>query len=380
MNTMRSTPRAAVLLAGLAGLAALSCGAGAAPAQTPAAPAPEPIATTAPVAVEPTPEPASKPSLQSSMQATTKGLANAFGAHDAQRAASFFADDASATSYGGWGAHGRDEIAKRFQELFAAFGDAKTVVLRAWTKGEMVVEESAWAGTMTGDFMGRPATHAPVGQLRVDVLVFDADGRVKELREYADDAGLLAQMSGKKDAPPVPLIPTNSPSVHVAAESPEDDKLAAWGRALGEGDAGAVAAGIADDSDAWVSFDDKPATRGKKALARQIAGWTKAFPDAKWTTTASWGIDGFAIVEHTMSGTQKGPLGALKASNKPVTSWHWLTIVQPDADAQIHHVWAYANLVELLRQTGALDAFATKPRPAAARTTAKAPLAATPGH
>jgi ketosteroid isomerase-like protein len=379
MSTMRSTPRAALCLAGLA---ALSCAARAAPTQTPAAPAPEPIATaTTPVAVEPVAEaPPPKPSLQSLVQAATKGLAEALGARDAQKAASFFADDASATSYGGWEAHGRDEIAKRLQELFAAFGDAKAVVLRAWTKGDMVVEESAWAGTMTGDFMGRTATHAPVGQLRVDVLVFDADGRVKELREYADDAGLLAQMSGKKDAPPVPLIPTNAPSVHVAAESPEDDKLAAWGRALGEGDAGAVAAGLADDSDAWVSFDDKPATRGKKALGKQIAGWTKAFPDAKWTTTASWGIDGFAIVEHTMTGTQKGPLGVLKASNKPVTSWHWLTIVQPDAEAQIHHVWAYANLVELLRQTGALDALATKPRRAAGRDTAKVPPAAPPGH
>jgi len=375
MSTMRSTPRAAVLLAGLA---ALSCGGQAAPAQTPAAPAREPIATAStPVAVEPAPEaPAPKPSPQSLVQAATKGLADALGARDAGKAASFFADDASAASYGGWEAHGRDEIAKRLQEFFAAFGDAKTVVMRAWTK----VEESAWAGTMTGDFMGRTATHAPVGQLRVDVLVFDADGRVKELREYVDDAALLAQMNGKKDAPPVPLIPTNAPSVHVAAESPEDDKLAAWGRALGEGDAGAIGAGLADDSDLWVSFGDRPATHGKKALAKQMAGFAKAFPDAKWTTTASWGIDGFAIVEHTMTGTQKGPLGALRASNKPVTSWHWLTIVQPGADAQIHHVWAYANRVELLRQTGALDAFATKPRPAARRDTAKAPPAAAPGH
>lgn len=314
------------------------------------------------------------------MQAATTGLADALRARDAQKAASFFADDASVTAYGGWEAHGRDEIAKRLQELFAAFGDAKTVVLRTWTKGDVVVEESAWSGTMTGAFMGRPATHAPVGQLRAEVLVFDADGRVKELREYADDAGLLLQAIGKKDAPPVPLLPTNAPSVHVAVDSPEDDKLAAWGRALGEGDAGVLAAGLADDSDVWINVDDKPATHGKRALAKELAGWTRAFPDAKWTTTASWGIDGFAIVEHTMTGTQKGPLGALKASNKPVASWHWLTIVQPDADGQIHHAWAYANLVEVLRQTGALDAFATKPRPAAARSPAKPPPATPPGQ
>jgi ketosteroid isomerase-like protein len=377
MITMRPTPRAALLLAALA----CGCGGPAALAQTPAAPAPEPVATAAPPPVESAPEaPPSKPSLQASMQAATKGLADAVGARDAQKAATFFADDASATSYGGWEAHGRDAIAKHLQEFFAAFGDAKTTVLRAWTKGDVVVQESAWAGTMTGDFMGRPATHAPVGQLRVDVLVFDADGRVKEVRGYADDAGLLLQMSGKKDAPPVPLLPTNAPDVHVAADSPEDDKLAAWGRALGEGDAGAVAAGLADDSDVWIDVDDKPATHGKKALAKELARWTKAFPDAKWTTTASWGIDGFAIVEHTMTATQKGPLGALKASNKPVTSWHWLTIVQPDGDAQVHHAWAYANLVELLRQTGALDAFATKPRAVPARGPAKAPPAAPPGH
>jgi steroid delta-isomerase-like uncharacterized protein len=310
-------------------------------------------------------------------------MADALAARDAQKVAALFVDDASVVAYGGWEAHGRSQIAQKLQDFFAAFPDAKFAVLRAWTKGNAVIEESAWAGTMNGDFMGHPASHGPAGQLRAEVFLFDADGRVKEMHEYADDAGLVAQLSGKKDAPAVPLLPTNEAVVHTSSQSPDEDKLAGWGQAtddaLAKGDANAVVVGLADDADAWVSFAGKPATRGRKALAKELAGWEKAFPDQKWTTTAAWGIDGFAIVEHAMTGTQKAVLGTLKASNKPVTDWHWLTVAQPNADAEAHHVWAYANLNELIRQTGALDA-SSRRAPRATRPAPKVPPAPATGH
>jgi uncharacterized protein (TIGR02246 family) len=381
MSDTRWAVRAALVAA------AVSCGGPTAPAaQAPMAAPPEPVAI-AP-APAPAPEPADDaaaptPSLQTLMQATMKGMADALGSRDPQKVAALFGDDASAVAYGSWEAHGREAIAARLRDFFAAFGDARFVVLRAWTKGNAVIEESAWAGTMTGDFMGHRASHAPAGQLRAEVLLFDTDGRVKELHEYADDAGLVAQLSGKKDAPAVPLLPTNEPVVHASSDSPDEDKLATWGQApdeaLGKGDATAVVDGLAEDADAWVSFGRKPATRGRKALAKEIAGWRKAFPDQKWTTTAAWGIDGFAILEHEMTGTQKGPVGSTKATNKPVTDWHWLTIVQPNADAAAHHVWAYANLFELFRQTGALETTARRP-PSAPRAAPKVAPAPTTGH
>jgi hypothetical protein len=83
-----------------------------------------------------------------------------------------------------------------------------------------------------------------------------------------------------------------------------------------------------------------------------MTSWMKAFPDQKWTSTNAWGIDGFAIIEHTVSGTNKGALGKLPASGKPVQSWHWVDILQPSADKKVQHDWAFANMNEELKQTG----------------------------
>jgi hypothetical protein len=57
-------------------------------------------------------------------------------------------------------------------------------------------------------------------------------------------------------------------------------------------------------------------------------------------------VDGFAIVEHTMSGTQKGPFGPFAASHKPVTDWHWVDILQPTGDRLVAHGWGFSNLME----------------------------------
>jgi ketosteroid isomerase-like protein len=290
---------------------------------------------------------------------------DAFNAHDAKKVASFCAEGCVVASYGQPDAHGRDEVAKSLQQLFDTFGDARSAPLRAWSKGDVVVSEIAWAGTMTGDFMGMKATGKPVGQVRARVVWFDDGGLVKEMHEYADDAGLLAQMEGKKSAPPVPVLPANAPEQHAAKGSPDDDRLAEWAGAgdvaFSKDDPKAVLATIADDGDYWINFSGAQAMKGKKENEKGLAAWFKAFPDQKWTTANAWGIDGFGIVEHTMSGTQKGPLGPLVASNKPVSSWHWLDIVQPAADGKIQHGWGYANLVELMQQTGALKPPGDKP-------------------
>ncbi|MBV9946908.1 MAG: ester cyclase, partial [Myxococcales bacterium] len=243
-------------------------------------------------------------------------------------------------------------------------GDFKSASTRLWLKGNVAVAEVAWTGTQASDFMGVKSTKKPLGETRLIISWFTDDGLVKEQHEYGDGAGVLAQMKGAKGAPPVPALPTNPPEVHVAKGTPEEDKLADWARSLDEtlskDDPKAVIADSADDGDYWMNISAAPASKGKKELTKDLTAWFKAVPDQKWTTTNAWGIDGFAIVEHTVSGTQKGPLGPLPASNKPISNWHWVDVLQPSADQKVQHGWAYTNLAELMVQTGALKPPAEK--------------------
>ena len=381
---MRSTMNGMAVLACIAALSGLglslvlvACG-GEAPLPLPP-PAPPPVVATEPATPPPadtTPPPPAKPTLMQLIPQTMKGVTDAFNAHDSKKVASYYTPDAVIASYGAPGAHGPDDIAKAMDLfVFATFADAKEAPVRAWAKDNVLVIEMAWAGTMTGDFMGMKATKKPVGQIRLGVLWFNDDGLVKEQHEYGDDAGLMAQMSGKKGAPAVPGLPTNVPEVHLAKATPDEDKLIEMAKAMdplfSKDDAKAVAAGTADDADYWVNISGGPAMKGKKDIAKDLDSFFTAFPDQKWTTVNAWGIDGFAIVEHTMTGTQKGALGPLRASNKEVRDWHWVDIVQPSADGKVQHGWGYANLLEMMQQTGAI-----KPPPSAKGPASGAPAAA----
>jgi ketosteroid isomerase-like protein len=284
-------------------------------------------------------------------------MREAFDAHDAKKVASFFSDDGVAGRFSGPDAHGRDEIAAGMQAVFDAVGDVKSAPLRRWIivgsegRGAVVVAENAWAGTMTGNYAGIKASHKPVGQVALRVMRLDEQGHVKELREYADDAGVLAQMSGAKSAPPVPILPSNTLEAHVAKGTPEEEQLAAWARELDEtfskGDPKAVLAAMGDDAERWTN-PEGPAIKGKKELEKSLRLWFKTFPDQKWTTTNAWGVDGFAVVEHVMQFGVRGPGARRTDPPKSVVDWHWVDILQPTGDRTVARAWGFGNPLEIM--------------------------------
>jgi predicted ester cyclase len=288
--------------------------------------------------------------------------------------ATAFTDDAAIYAYGEGETHSKGDMASGMAQFFQTFGDAKSAATRVWIKGNVAIMELVWAGTMTGDMMGMKATNKPVGGTRLHIMKFNDDGLVKEMHEYGDDSSTMMQMMGKKGAAPVPTIPTNPPEVHVAKGTPDEDKLADWGKSVSDtfskDDPKAAAALWADDGDMAMG-DGSPAVKGKKNIAKTVAGFYKTMPDMKDTATNAWGIDGFAIVEHAVSGTQKGAMGPIPATGKTVSGWHMVDILQPSADNKIMHDWGYANTNELLAQLGQLkgpggdNAKAPKAAPAA---------------
>jgi ketosteroid isomerase-like protein len=354
---MRPTTLAALTMTTLA-LAACG-GEQPAPQPPPMTPPPPAMASATPPPAETPPPPPARPSLADVVPQTLKGIGDAFNAHDAKKVGTYYAEDCVVQSYGTpeREGHGRDDVSKAAQWVYDFSNDAKTAVTRLWIKGNVAVTEFVWAGTMTGEYMGMKPTKKPIGQLRVHVAWFNDDGLVKEQHEYGDSVGLMAQMKGAKGAPPVPTLPTNAPEMHAAKGSPDEDKLADWAKAGDEAfskdDVKAAIGMNADDAEYWINVSGKPATKGKKDMTKELTDWFKAFPDQKWTPTNAWGIDGFAIIEHQMTGTQKGPMGPLPPSNKVVTNWHFIDIMQPTAEGKMQRGWGYANLVEMMAQTGA---------------------------
>ncbi|MCL2450229.1 MAG: ester cyclase [Polyangiaceae bacterium] len=341
-----------------------ACGGEQPPPASPPPPAPPPVATAAasPATAAPAPSappPAPKPSLAELIPQTLQGIGAAFNAHDSKKLASFFTEDATVADYGaGAPSHGRDEAAHAVQSIFDTFSEARLAPTRVWIKGNVAVMEVAWTGTMTGDMLGIKASKKPVGQYRVHIDWFSDDGLIKEEHQYADVTGLVAQMSAKKNAPPVPTLTTNAPEVHYAKGSPDDDKIADWAKTIDDtmskDDAKAASELYAAEAElsANTPFANAsgPAVKGSKDIAKTLATWFRAFPDQKWTVANAWGIDGFAIVEDSLTGTQKGALGTLPPSNKPVSGWHFVEIAQPTADGKVQHLWSYGNLAEATTQ------------------------------
>ena len=336
-----------------------ACGGEEPPPQPPPPPPPPPATASAtPPPADTTPPPPPKPALADLIPQAMKGMDDAFNAHDAQKMSSYVTDDVADYAYGSMPeeTHSRGDMTTGMTQLFTAFPDAKGAVLRSWTKGNVAIQELAWTGTFKADMGPMKATNKTAGGMLVQIFWFNDDGLVKEIHEYGDGASMMAQLTGKKGAPPVPTLPTNPPETHVGKGTPDEDNLAAWAKGIDDtmnkGDVKAGVAAWAPDGDIWLNLGG-PATKGTKDLTKMMQGWYKSLPDQKWAPTNAWGIDGFAIIEHTVSGTNKGPMGKLPASGKPVT-WHFLDIYQPTADNKVQHDWAYANMLEFLKQTGQL--------------------------
>ena len=208
---MRSTILAAIAVTTLFAPALAACGGETPPPEAPPPPPPPPVDTTAatpPPADTTPPPPPPKPALADVIPQTLKGIGDAFNAHDAQKMAGFYTDDAAVYDYGSGETHSRGDMSTGLAMLFTAFPDAKSAANRVWIKGNVVVSELTWTGTMTGDMGPFKATGKPVGSMRVHIMWFTDDGLVKEMHEYGDDAGTMAQMKGDKNAPVYPAAHT----------------------------------------------------------------------------------------------------------------------------------------------------------------------------
>lgn len=343
------------------GFVLVACGGGGEENQPPKTPA-QPVATTTPAATttasaEPPKEEPKKESPAELQAKTMKGFGEALNAHDAKKLAGFFSENGALKVAGAPDASGRDAIAASYQKMFDAFSNFKAAPMRVFVKNDVAVVEWAFNGTHSGDMWGIKATEKPVGTQGVDVIWFDDKGLIKEQHTYYDGHTVLSQIGmSKQKARAIATVPATMPQPVVSTSSPEEQKNVDAAKAMTAGleakkEADFLAA-IADN----VEYDDmtQPQTMKGKADAKKFFGeMTKAFPDAKFQITNSWGFGDVVVTESTMTGTNKGTFFGMPATKKPVNLKS--VDVYQFKDGKLVHGWSYSNGADMMMQLGLIQ-------------------------
>lgn len=370
----------------LLGCTVAACGGAEGEMKPPAPPAPP----APPVAVNPTPAPAAtteapaapKPTMAEMQVTAMKGVSEGWNTADGKKVAGFYAENATFIVAGQPEMKGREAIAAHVKMTADAF-KTKLGMTRSFQKGDMMATEWVATGVHTGEYMGIKGTEKPVGIHGVSILWFNADGLIKEQHDYMDGATLMAQMGvSKEKARPVAALPTGAPEMVVAKGTPDEDKNVESVKSMYAAmEKKTEADFLAPQGDA-MEYEDycQPATiKGKAESKKFFAMITKAFPDMKLSPTASMGVGDFAIVEAEFKGTQKGPMGPIPATKKPVDYKSVDIFMFKDGKAQ--KGWTYANSMEIAMQLGLVkdpSVAGAKAAPKAADPKAAAPKAAAP--
>jgi steroid delta-isomerase-like uncharacterized protein len=143
-------------------------------------------------------------------------------------------------------------------------------------------------------------------------------------------------------------LPISSAGAAGCSEQLFKDYLAGWSH-----DVPKLMATYADDA----VHEDKTVNanlNGKKAVEDFAQSWIKAFPDLSFTLTSAIVAGNRGTAEWIVTGTQKGDMPGMPASNK-VMKIPGVSIFEC-TDGKIAHVVEYWDMATLMRQLGFLAA------------------------
>ena len=357
-----------VALVGLcAASLAVGCDEDKKPIETAATPSASAASTTAP---------APKPAPGEVVTKTIKSAADAWNAHDAAKVAALYEPTAKLVIPGVPEISGKDGITAETKENFTAYPDFKVAVTRTFIKGNAAVFEWVFTGKNDGPSMGQKATGRPVGVAGASVVTVDDDGLIKEEHRYVDLPTIQSQLDPKAKAGTfrAPMaLPTAATETHVAKGTADEAKTVDQGNAILKADESkdekALMATVTDDY-VWEEYT-APGPHKTADLKGVMAVYAKAFPDFTLPTTMTMGVDGYFVAELAFAGTQKGAMGPLKASNKPVKLR--MVDIQLLKDGKASKEWSYSNSAEMLIQIGAMPAIPAGPPAAASAAPSPAP-------
>lgn len=295
------------------------------------------------------------------MQQAGLGLALAgLNGHDPKKFASVYADDAVISVAGLNEVTGREAIAQNMGEWFDVFSKAKLGFSRVWVKGDTMVLEWVINGTHHGELFGVKGTEQPIGHYGLSIVSFSPDGKVQRESRYGELGTVMTQVgSPKAKAKPraIPEVPAAPETIVAKAGSDaEDGKNLEIARSVltslegkKEGDFVAL---LSDDVEHDGLFHLET-TKGKDEAKKFWKSFTTAFPDAKFEIGRTVAVGDYAIVESTLHATQKGALGQIAPSKKPVAV-HLVDVFRIK-DGKVTRAWTYQNSLEMQQQLGLFE-------------------------
>jgi len=312
---------------------------------------PPPLVAAAPPSAEPAP-PSPRPALIDLQKQAVAAACAAMNAHDAKKYSELFAPDATVDEYGLGEAKGREAIAGGIRGALNGFPDLKIGVSKIFVKDEVLVQEWVITGTNKGVFNGAKPTNKRIGVRVASVLTFTPEGLIKTEHRYFDTSTVSSQLGlMKAPARPVAALPNGEPEWHIAKGTPEEDKLVEVAKAINgafEWKSEADYVGALSENVSWSNVT-QPKDISGKASAKQFFGmFTKAFPDAKFSSDALFGVDDVVVSESSMTATHAGPLGHQKPTKKPITM-HGVDIMVVK-DGKVASGSSYSNSSELFGQ------------------------------
>jgi steroid delta-isomerase-like uncharacterized protein len=315
--------------------------------------------------------PAAPPATPAELQArTTKALVEAWNSHDAAKVGAAYEGSGKLVIPGLPDFVGREAVVAEARQTLASYPDFKLAVTKSYAHGKTVAIQWVITGKNDGPTMGgQKATGRAMGVAGASVITFDDDGLMREDRRYVDLPTISSQLDAKAKAGTfraAATLPTGPIEERESKGTADETKALDGARAFYTAFEGKKAPDLTALLDDKVTGDDftSPATlTGAKAMTDAAGTYWKAFPDLAQTKPVQFAAGDVVVTEGVLTGTHKGSLGPLKATNKPV-SLRFVDFIQVK-DGKVVSFATYADSAELLVEIGAMPPMGPPPGGAA---------------
>ncbi len=258
-------------------------------------------------------------------------------------------------------ANGPDAIVASVKTFKDAYPDMKGEPVLELVNGHNLVSVMFISGTNTAPMktpMGEmPATKAKVGFMMGQVFELADDGKVKHEWDFFDLPTLMGQTKADPKHPVRPVM-DKAPMAKEVVIAKDDEKEKANAElakkfvdAFNKHDAKALGDLVADD----VTFSESGAPKdekGKKDFLANTQAFWKAFSDVKITTDKGWAAGDYFAGTGTLDGTNDGdmPMMHMKKTGKKISSPH-MVVMKIDG-GKVKAQWIVEDSMGIAMQLG----------------------------